>query len=67
MEKGLEGLLKKFPQSLAVKNDRAFLAGLVGDKEKARAYFSQVQYECDLSVWHDKQKIENFVTWIYGK
>ena len=66
VEKGLEGLLKKFPQSLAVKNERAFLAGLAGDKEKARAYFGQIQDQCDLAVWHDREKITNFVKWMSG-
>jgi hypothetical protein len=66
VEKGLDGLLKKFPQSLALKNDRAFLAGLAGEKEKARAYFTQIQDQCDLAVWHDKKKITNFVNWISG-
>ena len=67
VEKGLEGLLKKFPQSLAVKNDRALLAGLAGRKEKARAYFSQIKDECDLCVWQDEQKIEKFVAWLNRK
>jgi hypothetical protein len=66
VEKGLEGLLKKFPDSVAVKNERAFLAGLAGDKEKTRRYFSEIEDQCDLSVWHDKEKIEHFVTWMNG-
>jgi hypothetical protein len=64
LDKGMGALLKKFPQSLALKNDRAFLAGLAGDKEKARAYFSEIKDQCDLCVWHEKQKIEKFVTWM---
>jgi hypothetical protein len=66
VDKGIAGLLKKFPQSLSLKNDRAFLAGLAGDKEKARTYFAEVKDECDLCTWHDKQKIEKFVSWLYG-
>jgi hypothetical protein len=49
-----------------VKNERAFLAGLAGDKEKTRRYFSEIKDQCDLSVWHDKEKIEHFVTWMNG-
>jgi hypothetical protein len=64
VERGLEGLMKKFPTSIALKNHRAFLAGLAGDKEKARAYFAEIKDECDLSVWHEKVKIENFATWL---
>jgi tetratricopeptide (TPR) repeat protein len=66
VERGLEGLLKRFPNSISLKNERAFLAALAGDKEKARAYFAEIKDECDLSVWHEKQKIEKFATWLYG-
>jgi hypothetical protein len=67
VDKGFEGLLKKFPESLAAKNERAFLAGVAGDKEKARAYFSPIKDECDLSVWEEKEKVEHFVAWMNGK
>jgi hypothetical protein len=67
VQKGLNGLQKKFPDSLAVKNHCAYLAGLAGDKEKAQVYFSEIRHQCDLSVWEDRQKITGFIDWMNNK
>lgn len=64
VDKGVEGLLKKFPESVALKNERVRLAGLVGDREKARAYFAQIKDQCDLSTWGGKKNLEGFITWL---
>ena len=64
VEKGLELLLKKFPESLNIKNERALLAAVAGDREKARTYFAQIKDQCDLAVWRDKKRLEDFIAWM---
>ena len=66
VDKGFEGLLKEFPDSLATKNERAFLAGLAGDKAKAQAYLAQLNGEGDLTVWHSQDKLDRFLKWAYA-
>jgi len=67
VDKGFEALLKEFPNSLAAKSERAFLAGLAGDREKARAYSLQTNGQGDLSVWHDKETLDRFLAWAYPR
>ena len=50
--------MKRYPTSLAVKSERAYLAGMAGDRPKARKYFDALGGKVDLSVWDTRN---NFV------
>jgi hypothetical protein len=68
VDKGFETIEKCFPNSSAAKNERAHLAGLAVDKEKARKYFIQTEGKVDLSVWKDKDEFIKFSNWaFYGQ
>jgi hypothetical protein len=56
-DRGFAALEKRYPDSLAVKSERAYLAGLAGDA-KSRTYFDALGGKIDLSVWDTK---DNFV------
>lgn len=65
--RGFTIIEKHFPDSLAVKNERARLAVLAGDKENARKYFDQTGGNVDLSVWDSENTFVKFANWIYGQ
>jgi Domain of unknown function (DUF4034) len=55
VDRGFNVIEKRFPDSLAAKNERAYLAALEGDKQKARDYFIQTQGKVDLSIWREAE------------
>jgi hypothetical protein len=59
IDKGFDAIEKQFPDSLAAKNERAFLAELADDKMAARKYFEQTQGKADLSVFGSR---ENYIS-----
>lgn len=65
VDRGFAVILKRFPDSLAAKNERAHLAALAGDKEKARKYFEQTEGKVDLSVWYAKGEYIDAANWAY--
>jgi hypothetical protein len=65
VDRGFAVILKRFPDSLAAKNERAHLAGLAGDKEKARKYFAQTEGKVDLTEWHAKGEFIDGANWAY--
>jgi hypothetical protein len=65
VDRGFDAIIKRFPDSLAAKNERAHLAGLVGDKEKARQYFKATEGKVDLSVWDDLAEFTNAANWAF--
>jgi hypothetical protein len=67
VDRGFAVIEKRFPNSLAAKNERAHLAALDGDKEKARAYFIQTQGNIDLSVWSAKGEFLDAANWAFSQ
>jgi hypothetical protein len=65
VDRGFAAIIKRFPDSLAAKNERAHLAGLAGDKEKARQYFKATEGKVDLSVWDDLAEFTNAANWAF--
>jgi hypothetical protein len=66
VDRGFEAILKRFPDSLAAKNERAHLAALAGDKEKARRYFKATGGKVDLSDWNDAEEFTDSASWAFG-
>jgi hypothetical protein len=67
VDRGFAVILKKFPGSLAAKNERAYLAALAGDKEKARDYFARTEGRVDLSIWDSQDEFVKCASWAYGQ
>jgi hypothetical protein len=65
VDKGFEVILKRFPDSLAAKNERAHLAVLADDPIKARRYFDQTTGKIDLCVWKSATEYMQFAFWAY--
>jgi len=65
MQKGFEVIEKRFPDSLAAKNEYAHLAVLAGDKKTARKYFDEIDGQVDLSVWDSEDTFTKFANWAY--
>ncbi|HXF09237.1 MAG TPA: hypothetical protein VN625_00530, partial [Desulfuromonadaceae bacterium] len=51
IDKGFNVIVHQFPDSLAAKNEHAYLAAVADDPMAARKYFDQTQGKADLSVW----------------
>jgi len=66
VDRGFEVIEKRFPDSIAAKNERAHLAGLAGDKEKARKYFIQTEGKVDLSDWNAKGEFIDAANWAFA-
>jgi hypothetical protein len=66
-DKGLEALMKRYPNSLAVKSERAYLAGIAGDRPKARKYFDALEGRVDLSVWDSKDNFVEHAQFVYAE
>jgi hypothetical protein len=65
VDRGFAVILKQFPDSLAAKSERAYLAALAGDKAKARKYLGETKGEMDLSVWNDKDMFVGCANWAF--
>lgn len=63
---GLEVIEKRFPNSLAVKNEGARLAVVAGDEQAARKFFDQTHGEIDLACWDSKDDFVRFANLVYG-
>ena len=66
-EKGFEVLAKRYPDSLAVKSERAYLAGLAGDLPKVRGYYDALDGKVDLSVWDSRDSFVEHAQIAYAK
>ena len=66
IDRGFGLLLKEYPDSLAAKSGRAYLAALAGEKMQARNYFAETHGKVDLCHWMDKQQFEKFLAWTYS-
>ena len=66
VDQGFESILKRFPDSLMAKTERAYLAGLAGDKAKARSYFMETKGNVDLTQWEDRETFDKFLEWTFS-
>jgi hypothetical protein len=65
IDKGFEAILKESPGSLSAQTERAHLAALVGDRQKARNYFLQTQGQVDVCLWDGKDAFESSFKWMF--
>ena len=67
VERGFALILREFPNSVAVKNQRAYLAAVAGQRAKAQQYFLESNGEADLREWNGKKTtLEKFLMWTFG-
>lgn len=55
----------RYPNSLAAKSERAYQAGLAGNRAVALPYFDKLQGKLDLSVWKTQDRFERLAVWVY--
>lgn len=63
VDRGFTAILKRWPDSIAAKNERAHLAALAGEREAARKYFAETKGEVDLNSWVAKGEYEEAYQW----
>ncbi|HWQ91207.1 MAG TPA: DUF4034 domain-containing protein, partial [Clostridia bacterium] len=66
VDRGFAAIEKHYPDSLAVKRERAYLAGLAGNRALARSYFDKLQGKVNLSVWKTQARFERLAAWVYA-
>jgi len=67
LDRGFGVILKYYPTSLAAKSERAHLAALAGDQDKAREYLAQTKGQVDLTIWDAKTNFDRFYNWANGQ
>lgn len=67
VKKGLEVLEKRYPNSLAVKNEGLYLAVFAQDAPAARKYFVDTQGQMDESIWQTQHEFIAFAIYGYEK
>ncbi len=65
VDRGFAVIEKKYPDSLAARNERAKLAGLAGDKAHAQQYFADTKGAIDLASWDAPGNYLSWVMWAY--
>ncbi len=63
VNKGMEAIEKRFPDSLQAKSEHAYLAAIARDAATTRKYFSQIQGQVDLSIWRSREKFLQCADW----
>lgn len=67
VESGFKVLEARFPTSLAVRNERAYLAIFACQRPVARKYFERLDGKVDLSVWPSKENFIEKANWVFAK
>jgi hypothetical protein len=67
IDKGFAIIEKRFPDSLAAKSERAYLAAYADDVQKTREYLAQTQGKADLVVWRTQDEYLRIANWAYRK
>ena len=67
VDRGFAVIEKKFPDSLAAKNERAHLAVLAKDKANARKYLGETGGKIDLAAWRSFDYCIRTVAWAYAQ
>lgn len=65
VDKGFAVIEKRFPDSLAAKSERAYLAAYADDAGKTREYLAQTQGKADLAIWYTKDNYLKVANWAY--
>jgi hypothetical protein len=67
VDRGLDSIEQKFPDSLEVVNIHAHLAALAGDKEKAKKFMLKTGGQMVLNEWSAKGEFIDCVNWALGQ
>jgi hypothetical protein len=67
VDRGFAVIEERFPDSLAAKSERAYLAFYAGDASKTREYLAQTQGRADLAVWYTKEEYLRVANWAYSQ
>ena len=67
VDRGFAVIEKRFPDSLAAKGERAYLAAYAGDTEKTREYLKETQGQADLAIWYYKNEYIRVANWAFGQ
>ncbi|HEY5296855.1 MAG TPA: hypothetical protein VIK59_02920 [Verrucomicrobiae bacterium] len=67
VDRGFAVIEKHFPDSLAAKGERAYLAAYAGDAEKTREYLKETQGQADLAIWYYKNEYIRVANWAFGQ
>lgn len=67
VDRGFAVIEKKYPDSLAAKNERAKLAGMAGDKAHAQQYFADTKGAIDLAMWDAPGNYLSWAIWAYQR
>jgi Domain of unknown function (DUF4034) len=67
VDRGFAVIEKRFPDSLAAKSERAYLAAYAGDRQKTREYLNETQGKADLAVWYYKGEYIRVANWAYSR
>lgn len=65
VKKGFEVLEKRYPNSLAVKNEGAYLAVLAQDALTARKFFDDTKGQMDETIWRSQDEFRHFAIYAY--
>jgi hypothetical protein len=64
--KGLEVIKKRYPSSLAAKNEAAHMAASAGDLSAAKKYFEQTDGQIDISCWSSTNAFVQCAQFVYS-
>jgi hypothetical protein len=67
VDRGFAVIEKKYPESVAARNERAHLAVLAHDKASARKYFDETGGKIDLSAWPSPDHYIRMAKWAYAQ
>lgn len=67
VNRGLKILESRFPQSACVRNQRAYMACLAGDRDQARSQLTQLNGNADPSVWGSLDDFTENATWAFAE
>lgn len=67
VDRGFAVIEKTFPNSLAAKSERAYLAAYAGDAPKAREYLIETDGKAELSIWRYKEEYIRVANWAFGQ
>jgi hypothetical protein len=64
--KGLEAIKKRYPDSLAAKNEAARMAAQANDFKAAKTYFDETAGQIDLFCWSSTNEFVDCAEFVYG-
>jgi hypothetical protein len=67
VDRGWDALEKEFPDSLEATLIHGLMAGLAGDREKAKKCLMKTEGKVTLSVWDSKEEFVDFANWTLGQ